>query len=207
LGDLWDEVIEFSTFGPGERKLLKARREQEKPQQQEDDITTESFQHAKRNLVAYRYKPPSQTAVSANNDDDGSRMISLEAFQAVVTASKDLQEDVEMPDLDGYALRDLLVARWGVPLDVDFQRGTNMQHRSVYCTIFPVAFGSSKCRHLAELDYLMHLQGVVEVLRKYQNLERFVVLLETTTKEPKPGTDSVPFRLELNNSQLEQILG
>jgi hypothetical protein len=190
LADLWNEVIEFSTLGPGERKLLKARRreQQEKPQQQENDIiTTDSFQLAKRNLVAY--KPSSQNAVAAatdDDDDDGSRMILLQAFQAAAAAvaSKDLQEEVEMPDLDGYALRDLLVARWGVPLDVDFQRGTNMQQRSVYCTIFPVAFGSSKCRHRAELDYLMHLQGVVEVLRKYQNLERFVAFLETTTKAP-----------------------
>jgi hypothetical protein len=25
IGDLWTEVIEFSTYGPGERKLLKVR--------------------------------------------------------------------------------------------------------------------------------------------------------------------------------------
>ena len=57
----------------------------------------------------------------------------------------------------------LLVGKWGVPFDIEFQRGKGLD--SVYCTVFPVAFGLIRCRHESELDYLMHLQDVVEVLK------------------------------------------
>jgi Domain of unknown function (DUF3067) len=114
---------------------------------------------------------------------------------------------MEMSDLDfdGYALRDLLISKWGVPLDIDFQRGYSQQ--TVYCTILPVVFGSRKCRHVQELDYLMHLQAVVEILHAYNNLEEFREFIETTNRTPKPGVESVPFRLELSPRQLSKVLG
>ena len=52
----------------------------------------------------------------------------------------------------------------------------------------------------------MHLQGIVEVLRKYGQLEEFVLFVEETNRKPKAGTDSVPFRLNLNEEQKRQIL-
>ena len=77
----------------------------------------------------------------------------------------------------------------------------------MYCTVLPIAFGQKlKCRHETELDYLMHLQGVVEVLRKYDQLQDFVAFVDETNKAPKAGTDSVPFRLNLDEEQTRQIL-
>ena len=198
LGDLWEEVIEFSTYGPAERRMLKARREAAAARK-EQGISTKAFQEAKRNVM--------ETKVDIGDEDDTS-LISLESFQAALVATKMEQEnDGSIPDdgFDGYALRDLLVSRWNAPLDIDFQRGAK---RTVYCTVLPVVgFGSRKSRHVSELDYLMHLQGIVEILHKYENLELFRVFLETTTRVPKPGTDSVPFRLQLNTQDLDQILG
>jgi hypothetical protein len=211
LGDLWDEVIEFSTYGPGERKLLKARRQaQQKDGSTLESISTEAFNEAKRNLAPNNLKASSSKSQSLLLEDiesSGSTgSISLNAFRAAVASSKLLQEE-ETPldtDFDGYALRDLLVEKWGVPLDIDFQRG--LSQPAIYCIVLPVAFGSKWCRHESERSYLMHLQGVVEVLQKYNNLELFLDFLKTTNKTPKAGTESVPFRLEVSEAQLEQIL-
>lgn len=121
-----------------------------------------------------------------------------------------------LDDFDGYALRDLLVSKWGVPLDVDFERRgyyssatttTTTTTPSVYVTVLPVAFGNRRlCRHETELDYLMHLQAVVEILHRYDNLEPWRFFLESTSKSPKPGVESVPFRLTLSPSDLANVL-
>lgn len=190
IGDLWTEVIEFSTYGPGERKLLKERRRVRSALEEEEDVSVESFQQAKKNKEG--------TINDENGISPGMEDLSLEAFRAAVATS-----DAPSPtDLDGYALRDLLISRWGAPLDVDFQR----QPRAVYCTVLPVAFGSRKCRHESEISYLMHLQGVIGILQKYNNLDSFVNFLLTTDKIPRVGTDSLPFRLLLSDEQLNKIL-
>jgi len=193
LGDLWEEIIEFSTLGPSERKLLKARRARA---QESEEYSVESFKKAK-----------TSTADNSNNGDTESNLnesvssfddLSIEAFNAAIAIAS------PAPDLDydGYALRDVLLEKWGAPLDVDFQRQPN----AVYCTVLPVAYGSRKCRHESELAYLMHLQGIIEILHRYDNLELFLTFIETTSKTPKVGTDSVPFRMELSNELLQKIL-
>lgn len=177
---LWEEVIEMSTYGPSERKMLKVRRQQkaerEARENQEDIIQDDSDS-------------------SVREFDD----LSLDAFRSV---ANQISRPAEALDFDGYAMQELLLEKWGIPLDVDFQR----QPSAVYCTVMPVAFGSRKCRHESELDYLMHLQGVVEILHQYDNLDLFVDFVQTTNKVPKVGTDSVPFRMQLDGKQLDQIL-
>ena len=216
IGDLWEEIIEFSTYGPAERKVLKERREMIKQQKQEqgtqqpltsgrdvdtgnkssgDSISLEAFQAAvKRTTTTGGAKDDMQTSMRSATPD------------ATVATSETGNDDInEAIDFDGYQLRDLLIEKWGVPLDIDFQRGYDSN--SVYCTVVPIKFGSRKCRHVTELDYLMHLQGVIEILYKYDNLDPFLHFIQTTNRIPKPGTDSVPFRLVLSPSQLERILG
>lgn len=187
IGDLWTEVIEFSTYGPGERKILKERRRVRALEKEQVSVES-SFQQAKNK----------EESINDENGSLGMEDLSLEAFRAAVATSK----APSPTDLDGYALRDLLISRWGAPLDVDFQR----QPGAVYCTVLPVAFGSRKCRHESEISYLMHLQGVIEVLQKYNNLDAFVNFLLTTDKTPRVGTDSLPFRLQLSNEQRDKIL-
>lgn len=192
VGELWEEVIEFSTYGPSERRMRKAQREQ-------DELTTESFRRAGPNTKTL-HSSPSSDGIDSDYD-----ALSMEAFRtAVANTKRDPEEEPDL-DFDGYALRDFLVGRWGAPLDIDFQRSYN--NGCVYCTVLPVAFGNRKCRHETELDYLMHLQGIIEILHKYRNLGLFLAYCETTTKTPKPGTDSVPFRLELSKDELAIILG
>jgi hypothetical protein len=206
LGDLWEEVIEFSTYGPGERRLLKAQREAAAASTK-SDISTESFQQAKQNFKSssslIENEPPIAASSLDGNMDSSS---SLQAFQAAVAAKEKEEDTIGGPDLDGYQLRDLLIKRWGVPLDIGFERGYSLDNPGVYCTILPVVFGSPKCQHATELDYLSHLQAVIEILHKYQNLDRFVFFLQSTSRVPKPGLESVPYRLELSDQELEQIL-
>jgi len=200
LGDLWDEFIEFSTYGPGERKLLKARREEASAAaaaakaktetgngaNEEPFLSDDLFRQAKKRALESQLQALDEpTSVSLDED---SSSLSLEAFQAAaVSVSKTKEEQQQSPglDFDGYKLRDLLVKKWGVPLDVEFQRGYS--GRYIYCTILPVAFGNRKCRHKTELEYLEHLQGVVEALDKYDNnLGPFVAFLKRTKRSPKP---------------------
>jgi Domain of unknown function (DUF3067) len=203
LGDLWEEVIEFSTYGPAERKMLKAKRELAAAKEKPDlsDASLASFQQAKQK-VGINTK---EYATSSGDNDDNSSL-SLKAFQTSVAAtSGNVESDLTNLEFDGYALRDLLIAKWGVPLDIDFQRGNSQQ--TVYCTILPVAFGSSKCRHTSELEYLRHLQAVVEILYEYENLDEFLDFIDKTNRAPKPGIESVPFRLDLSPQQLNKVLG
>mmetsp|Transcript_32756 Transcript_32756/g.48512 ORF Transcript_32756/g.48512 Transcript_32756/m.48512 type:complete len:223 (+) Transcript_32756:3-671(+) len=174
VNNLWDEIIEVSTYGPSERRILKARRAE-----------------AARNLER------GQETASGEDVD-----LSVEAFQR---ASKQQvsQQDGSAATFDGYNLRDLLIQKWGVPLDIDFQRQPGP---TIYCTVMPVAFGSRKCRHSNELEYLMHLQAVVEVLQKYDQLDLFISFIENTNKKPKVGTDSVPIRLNLSKQDMKTIL-
>ncbi|KAI2495205.1 hypothetical protein MHU86_19302 [Fragilaria crotonensis] len=176
----------MSTYGPSERRMRKKARQaanaRQSQQEEEDALSLGNF----RKAVANQASSLSSNDV-VDDDNDPTMMVNK-------------QSNLEF---DGYALRDLLVAKWGVALDVDFQR---VAGDSVYCTILPVAFGSRKCQHETELAYLMHLQGVVEVLEKYQNLDLFVDFIATTPKVPKAGTDSVPFRMELSDNDLNKIL-
>jgi hypothetical protein len=205
MGDLWTEVIEFSTYGPSERKLLKAKREQQAvaavAASQEQD------------------KPMSKEKKELATSTASSNGISLQAFQDAAAsvqqkqgnngpANNDGKDNDNDTDFDGYALRDLLVARWGVPLDVDFeQRSYSSNEPSIYVTVLPYAFGNRLCRHDTELDYLMHLQAVIEILIRYDQLEPWLLYLESTYKSPKPGIESVPFRLQFSPNELTRIVG
>ena len=61
-----------------------------------------------------------------------------------------------------------------------------------------------------ELDYLCHLQAVVEILMKYDQLDYVLLQLEETKKKPRAGTSplvAVPLRLDLTEDQVNKILG
>jgi hypothetical protein len=193
LGDLWAEIIEFSTYGPSERRMLKARRQAE-----QEAVSETSFQEAAKQSQKFKQKPTSKYL----NDEES---LSLEAFQAVTSASsvKDSPDNKkEECPIDGYGLRDLIVAKWKVPIDIDFERIGGQ----VYITALPiVGYGTQFSRHLTELDYLMHLQAIVEILHRYENLDPWLAFVETTNASPKPGTQSVPFRLNISDSDLDRI--
>lgn len=183
----------MSTYGPSERKILKERRRAKAESEAIDSGELPDYDGADDPFSAENFRAVADRAarekkkqrVSDGDDgDDGGRR-PPESF-------------------DGYKLRDLLLSKWGKPLDVDLQR---RPPRSVYCTIMPVAYGSRKCRHGTELEYLMHLQGIVEILDKYDNLELFLDFIRTTNRTPLGGTDSVPFLMALSDDELDRILG
>ena len=192
---LWDEIVEVSTYGPSERKMLKVQRERQKQIEEVNPLQG----RGDLDLRQKDYAPKDGSEIDI--DDDRAWM---EAFAAVQSTTTGVGEEDCSIEYDGYALRDLLIEKWGVPLDLDFQR----IGKQLYCTILPVVGHGSplRSRHNSELDYLMHLQGIIEVLHKYDNLELFIAFVETTKKTPKRGTDSVPFRLKLRDEVIDSII-
>ncbi|KAL9187583.1 hypothetical protein ACHAXT_001686 [Thalassiosira profunda] len=158
--------------------------------------------------------------------------MSLSSFQEVLDKRQDeagkddeaAAED-EAREFDGYALRDAIYEKWGECFDVDFQRVDSYAlisrlarffwrraygFRNVYLNILPFRLGGRRFRHQTEMDYLCHLQAVVEILVKYNQLDYVLVQLEETTKKPRAGTSpliAVPLRLDLTPEQVDKILG
>ena len=193
ISSLWDEIIEMSTYGPSERKMLKVQRERQL-QRENEMISTEMNNDNDDDSTTTR-----SNQFEIDNDDDEAW---LEAFTSAKDDSSDSTNENNL-DYDGYQLRDLLVSKWGVPNDIDFQR----MNGSLYCTILPVlGYGNAlQSRHDNELHYLMHLQGIVEILAKYDVLEDFINFVTETDKRPKRGTDSVPYRLDLSREDIDKI--
>lgn len=117
------------------------------------------------------------------------------------------QEEEE--EFDGYALRDAIYNKWGQCFDLEFQPVTTYGFRNLYLNVMPFRLGGRRFRHKTELDYLCHLQAVVEILVKYDQLDYVLMQLDETTKKPRPGTSplvAVPFRLDLTEEELNSIL-
>ena len=99
---------------------------------------------------------------------DAHEDISLESFQKVVGQQhreKQVQENREV--FDGYALRDVIYEKWNYCYDVEFNRVDSFGFRCFYLNILPFYSGGRRFRHETELEYLCHLQAVVEILEKY----------------------------------------
>jgi len=153
-------------------------------------------------MISTQMDSDDSTTISNQFDTDDDQAW-LEAFTSAKDDSSGDTNDDNKLDYDGYQLRDLLVSKWGVPNDIDFQR----MNGSLYCTILPVlGYGNAlQSRHENELQYLMHLQGIVEILDKYDVLDDFINFVIETDKRPKRGTDSVPYRLDLSREDIDKI--
>lgn len=111
---------------------------------------------------------------------------------------------------DGYDFRDALVEKWGYCYDVEFNRVDTFGFRKLYLNILPFRLGRKPWRHATELEYLCHLQAVVEILQKYDQLSSVLSQIQTTDKKPITGRIpivAVPIRLDLTPSQVQDILG
>jgi len=157
---------------------------------------------------------------SSESNDDGD--ISLSSFQqelvkrqeeadaSAETIDNDTNEENEEGEFDGYDLRDAILVKWGECYDVEFQRVDSYGVQSVYLNIMPFKLGRRPFRHETELDYLCHLQAVVEILVKYEQLDYALAQLFETNKKPRAGTSplvAVPLRLDLTPEQVAKILG
>jgi Domain of unknown function (DUF3067) len=139
----------------------------------------------------------------------GNEDLSLEAFQRV-KESRLVTEEESDSTFDGYALRDVILAKWGQCYDVEFNRVDYMGFRKVYLNILPFYLGRRPFRHETEYDYLCHLQAVVEILVEYDQLNYVLYQIDETKKRPLPGRSpivAVPCRLDLTDEQVKTILG
>lgn len=191
----------MSTYGPSERKMLKAQRESQKAAMRQE-VVGGLYSETNKSTGGNEATVAASSAMAVGDEDGDAAW--TEAFAAAKKKSIDV-DDNEKLSFDGYALRDLIVSKWGIPLDVDFQRIGGQ----IYCTVLPAlghGGGPLQSRHQSELEYLMHLQGVIETLHKYDNLYQFLAFVETTKRVPKRGTDSVPFRLDLSKEDIDKIM-
>lgn len=163
-----------------------------------------------------------ESTVTENDHDNDD--LSLAAFRKAkqgMQQQDDKQNDDDNDDFDGYALRDVILQKWGASYDVDFQRVDSFGFRKVYLNILPYSLQSSGSRsgrsrrgrpwrHETEYDYLCHLQAVVEILRQYDQLDYVLAQITETNKKPRAGTNplvAVPIRLDLTPTQVDAILG
>jgi len=120
----------------------------------------------------------------------------------------EIQQEEEI-EYDGYMFRDAIYNKWGECFDVEFQPVNTFGFRDLYLNIMPFRLGSKRFRHRTELDYLCHLQAVVEILVKYNQLDYILAQIDETKKKPRAGTSplvAVPLRLDLTEDQLDKIL-
>lgn len=138
--------------------------------------------------------------------------LSLAAFQQ----ERDRREPTLPPDdddeeeFDGYVMRDIIVEKWGEAFDLEFQRVEAMGFKEIYLNVMPFKMGSRRFRHATEMDYLCHLQAVVEILLKYNQVGYVLYQIDATNKKPRAGTSplvAVPLRLDLTPEQVDKILG
>eukprot|EP00525_Craspedostauros_australis_P012599 CAMPEP_0198116534 /NCGR_PEP_ID=MMETSP1442-20131203/13160_1 /TAXON_ID= /ORGANISM="Craspedostauros australis, Strain CCMP3328" /LENGTH=226 /DNA_ID=CAMNT_0043774387 /DNA_START=12 /DNA_END=692 /DNA_ORIENTATION=- len=137
----------------------------------------------------------------------GSSQRASEAEVATATASASANDD---GDFDGYGLRDAILGKWGKCYDVDFNRVDSFGFRKMYLNVMPYHLEGRRFRHETELDYLCHLQAVVEILQKYDQLDYVLAQIQETDKTPRAGSIpvvAVPLRLDLTADQVTQIIG
>jgi hypothetical protein len=110
------------------------------------------------------------SALNSDPDEPLDEDLSLEAFQAR-KQQQEHQKDEEV--FDGYAMRDVIHEKWGKCYDVEFNRVDSFGFPQLYLNIMPFHLGGRRFRHETELDYLYHLQAVVEILDKYEQVRSY----------------------------------
>ena len=158
-----------------------------------------------------KFKVSSGPSTTITTDDKTSTSSNDDIQESSVMTKSQVTNDEssENSDYDGYAFRDAIYQKWGKCYDVDFQPVQSFGFKELYLNVLPFHLGSKRFRHRTELDYLCHLQAVVEILEKYDQLDYVLSQLEDTTKKPRAGTSplvAVPFRLDLTEDELNSIL-
>ena len=86
MTELWDEIIEVSTYGPSERKMLKAQRERQQQQQKfESSMQSDSFE----SFSSTTYRSSSSSNVIGDSLDDDSDEAWINAFQSAKSRMND----------------------------------------------------------------------------------------------------------------------
>ncbi len=143
------------------------------------------------------------------DDGDDDLDLSLGAFQQAKKKQKQ-QQNKAPESFDGYALRDVIFKKCGFCYDFNFNRVDSWRDRQLFLNIMPYKLGRKPFRHDTELDYLSHLQAVVEILRKYEQLDYVLEQISDTDKKPIGGRSpvvAVPIRLDLTKDQVDKIIG
>jgi hypothetical protein len=178
----------------------------------QEDLSLEAFQRAKKQeRQSFKTDDVADGDGSSDkNENDEIDSLSLQAFQEAKKQQSTSGETTTIDDFDGYQLRDVIVAKFGASYDVAFNPLIVFGFRKLYLNIMPYKLGRRPFRHETELDYLCHLQAVVEILQKYEQLEYVLKQIQETDKKPISGrvpVVAVPIRLKLTKDQVQNIIG
>ena len=167
-------------------------------------LGVESFIANQRSLCRRIVAVRSANATTSGDSGDSDKDFDMDVFKSRL---ENVDQDREF---DGYAFRNLILEKWGECYDVDFNRVDSFGFRQIYLNVYPFKMGGrGKWRHETELDYLMHLQAIVEILQRYGQLDSVIYQIQETNKKPKMGAPikAVPIRLDLTNEQTNKIMG
>lgn len=147
-----------------------------------------------------------------DEEDEDEQDLDMTAFQTRQKQQEEAKQQAETDseEFDGYALRDVIYEKWGKCYDVDFNRVDSFGIRNLYLNVLPFHLGGRTFRHETEMDYLCHLQAVVEILEKYDQIGYVLAQIDDTKKKPRAGTSplvAVPLRLDLTKEQVIEIIG
>jgi len=102
--------------------------------------------------------------------------------------------------LDGYALRDAILQKWGKCYDVELKLTEAMGGKTLYLNVSPFSLDEVPFRHESELDYLSHLQAIAELLTEWDRADLVLAEIAASSKAPRRGTIpllTVPINLRL----------
>jgi len=142
-----------------------------------------------------------------SDDDD----VDMEAFRALLTdqwkkTTKVATED-DNGELDGYKFRDLIVAKWGVPYDVQLQRSVFLGKPMMVLNVMWKYYGQQSF-HLTEMEYLEHLQALAELVNKWERVQHVKDLINESKKRPAGYFGyAVSIPLDLDPEVMENIGG
>lgn len=175
-----------------------------------EDLFGNGQSQSEKELSKKLSTPPPATDKVDDQEDDS---LSLAAFQQEVnkrTAPPQQESDDEEEVFDGYVMRDIIVEKWGHAFDLEFQPVEALGFKQIYLNVMPFRLGSKRFRHETELDYLCHLQAIVDILLKYNQVGNVLYQIDATNKKPRAGTSplvAVPLKLDLTPEQVDKILG
>eukprot|EP00960_Hanusia_phi_P001119 30255-Hanusia_phi.AAC.2 len=95
---------------------------------------------------------------------------SIEAFRSLMQQSWTGKKG-ESAEFDGYAFRDLIVEKWGVPYDIQIKREYFLGKPMIFYNVMWKWCGQQSFP-LTETEYLEHLQFLAELCVKWDRVDR-----------------------------------
>ncbi|KAG5187158.1 hypothetical protein JKP88DRAFT_235375 [Tribonema minus] len=106
----------------------------------------------------------------------------MASFRA--TLNKQIKTTQDEDKFDGYKLCDLIVDKWGAPLDIQIKKEVFAGKPLLYLNVMWKYLGQQSF-HLNEREYLEHLEAIAQLLHKWDRVDHVIDLIKTCRKRPQ----------------------